>query len=439
MGVSHHMANRSSEAGALAARAKGVGWRVDLMKAGQYKVWMDACPDPYCNHILQIHRTPSDRNWAENVERELNRHGLDRLETRRATKRENDKNARLADARRAAEQRAQELVAQAGTIRKAAGPYAGPEFVELDWFTTKHPAPIMRWVIMTPDLAAQILAASNTDNRPQSTKQIDHYAGVIASDQWRLTHQGGAHDRNGVLQDGQHRLEAIVEAGIAVPMAWFCGMDPDNWKALDEGLARTAGQLLRKAGHSNTATLQAAAKLILAYEDGPAQARRAYHGKRTNQQMVDFIASDPDMIEAAAWAGTAKTKSKTAPGPLAAAYYLLRKKNGKDNPYLDAFWRGYVTERKLDQRFALDVRDPRLAVRRQFANIRERGFRVTGLEGMSLLILAWNYVVDGKTRVAVVFRENSPVPDIMLCHPKTSAVPALLVGEIDTPELVGVA
>ena len=43
------------------------------------------------------------------------------------------------------------------------------------------------------------------------------------------THQGIAFDENGVLQDGQHRLCAIVSANKPVDMMVTSGLSPDNF------------------------------------------------------------------------------------------------------------------------------------------------------------------------------------------------------------------
>lgn len=428
------MAAKNPEAAALAARCKAIGWRVETMRSagGAYKVFMADCDDSRCNHILQLHMTPSDTNWRAAVLRELNRHGLDALEAKRAKQRDDDKAARLAEARHAAEARSRELLAQAGHIRRAAGPYAGPELVELEWFLRPHPAPTMRWVIMTPELARQILDKTNLDNRALSPGDVEFKAGVIASNQWHLTHQGGAHDTNGVLQDGQHRLEAICQAGIAVPMAWFAGMDPNNWKAIDEGLARTASQLLGKLGEHHTLVVQAASKLIIAY-DSPGPTRKAYHRKRSNEEIIDAFTGDADELRAAIrWAVGHKKTAETPASPMAAARYLTRRANGPDNPYVEAFWRGYVSQRKLDPKYALDVADPRLAARRQFVNARARNKRATGLEALALLLLAFNHTIEGRTRGHLTFRADMAMPRVVRCDPASSAVPHLLQGEIDT-------
>ena len=60
-------------------------------------------------------------------------------------------------------------------------------------------------------------------NRKVSAKTIARFSGAMLRGEWKLTHQGIAFLEDGSLDDGQHRLKAIIEAdkvkpGIAVEM-----------------------------------------------------------------------------------------------------------------------------------------------------------------------------------------------------------------------------
>lgn len=433
------MATRKADSQAIAARCKAVGWRVDWnATSSHYKVFMPQgdCTIDGCNHIQQIHLSYSAKSALMLLEQDLNRHGLEKLEGKRAVQRDKDRKATLEEDRRKAQARSDEMVARAGSISRAAGPYAAPELIGLDWFIADHPAPWMRWAIITPELAKQILEATNFDNRKIVPSQVDFYAGIILSNQWRLTHQGMAIDRRRLTQDGQHRMLGIIKAGIAVPVAFFVGMDPDNFKVIDVHLARTAAQMLAKGDNpeSNVSIIQSMSKLVIAYRD-PADRRLAHGQKVSMQNILDTFADDAEMMrEAVTWAAGAKSRAKTAPGPLAAARYLIQKKNGADNPYVQAFFRGYVTERKLDPQYALSPGDPRTRAREQFNNVRLRGKRMTGMEALAILLVAWNYVVQGNTRNHLAFRKGSSVPDVLMCSPLIGSTPSLLQGEVAPAE-----
>jgi len=77
----------------------------------------------------------------------------------------------------------------------------------------------MHTVIMLvgPDQAIKWLEG-NTRNRRLDQKHVDYLAAEMKAGRWKLTHIGIAFDINGTLQDGQHRLWAIVMSGCTVEM-----------------------------------------------------------------------------------------------------------------------------------------------------------------------------------------------------------------------------
>jgi hypothetical protein len=84
------------------------------------------------------------------------------------------------------------------------------------------PEPNMVRMTITPAQAANWLEHANNHNRSVSDRVVQQYARDIKAGRWHLTHQGIAFDPRGNLLDGQHRLWAVVEAGVPVEMhVWF--------------------------------------------------------------------------------------------------------------------------------------------------------------------------------------------------------------------------
>lgn len=77
----------------------------------------------------------------------------------------------------------------------------------------------LKEMIITPDMATEMLRY-NTCNRPLSKSTVTKYAGMMRSSEWYLSHQAIAFskdiDGNLLLVDGQHRLAAVVQSGVAV-------------------------------------------------------------------------------------------------------------------------------------------------------------------------------------------------------------------------------
>jgi hypothetical protein len=92
---------------------------------------------------------------------------------------------------------------------------------------------------ITPEVAASWLASANVSNRSLSDKKVRRIADSIRKGLWRLTHQGVAFYEDDRLADGQHRLAAIVMAGVPVKVMVTYGLPVEVHDSIDKGLART--------------------------------------------------------------------------------------------------------------------------------------------------------------------------------------------------------
>ena len=97
-------------------------------------------------------------------------------------------------------------------------------------------------MMVTPEKAKAFLGF-NTDNRNKRGWWITSLANMIKRGEWIPTHQGVAFSKSGKLIDGQHRLEAIVEANMPVEMLVVVDVRDDAYKVLDNGVKRTLADL----------------------------------------------------------------------------------------------------------------------------------------------------------------------------------------------------
>ena len=91
--------------------------------------------------------------------------------------------------------------------------------------------------IIKPQQAETWLEMSK-DNRTLTNHKVREYANEIKSGRWRYTHQGIAFDNEGYLLDGQHRLKAIMEAGIAIKTVIAYGVARGEFTIIDRGFPR---------------------------------------------------------------------------------------------------------------------------------------------------------------------------------------------------------
>jgi len=153
-------------------------------------------------------------------------------------------------------------------------------------------------VTMTPEWASQLLR-QNTRNRQLSKQRVAACADLITSGKWKLTHQGVAIDSNNVLQDGQHRLHAIVKAGVPVQIMMSTGCDPSNFDVIDSGRKRTAADAIGLCGAKNSSKAAAGVKGFLQYQRFPNNVWTGLSYIIDTTDIRRFYKENADIVEAA--------------------------------------------------------------------------------------------------------------------------------------------
>jgi hypothetical protein len=96
---------------------------------------------------------------------------------------------------------------------------------------------------ITPRIASSYLEFNN-NNRPLRKAHIRSLAFDMMNGDWQVTHQGIAFDTTGRLIDGQHRLHAIIEAGVPIQMLVTRGCSASSFSILDRGANRSPSDIL---------------------------------------------------------------------------------------------------------------------------------------------------------------------------------------------------
>lgn len=121
------------------------------------------------------------------------------------------------------------------------------------------------WV--TPELAAEWLRV-NTHNRAINAGKVGGYVDALSKHQWYDASADIAFDTNGVLQNGQHTLTAIVKSGQEAVCTVKRNMQPEAQLVTDTGRPRTLGDQLGSGGpdsFSNANIIAAAVKVYPAW------------------------------------------------------------------------------------------------------------------------------------------------------------------------------
>lgn len=106
-------------------------------------------------------------------------------------------------------------------------------------------------VLVTVDLARQWLDLRAENQRKVERSWVLRLADMIRNGDFRLEPHGIAFDQDLRLIDGQHRLLAIIEAGIPVQMVVSYGWSPTAIFGIDQGNVRRRHEIVAMSGRGH--------------------------------------------------------------------------------------------------------------------------------------------------------------------------------------------
>lgn len=158
--------------------------------------------------------------------------------------------------------------------------------------------------IITPEKAREYLKRNCRNNRKIGERRVQNYAKDMAAGAWQLNGEAIKFNKDGILIDGQHRLLAVIKAGVPIKMLVI--RDVDNTVSLyDRGYSRATYSSLLMSGVNkelaNTITC-GVAKLKLMMSKG-----RSYY---SDNQIEQFLLDNADALITAKAIGCKYTVSK---------------------------------------------------------------------------------------------------------------------------------
>lgn len=100
--------------------------------------------------------------------------------------------------------------------------------------------------LITLEIAVEYLK-KNLSNRNIQRNTVKNYARDMKNGCWQLTPAGISFYENGMLADGQHRLYAVIEAGVSIEMYVTYGV-PNTSSIFDRGRIRTVANIMSMNG-----------------------------------------------------------------------------------------------------------------------------------------------------------------------------------------------
>jgi hypothetical protein len=158
----------------------------------------------------------------------------------------------------------------------------------------------LRVMTVSPALAAHWLASYNTANRSKRDRLVGAYSHDMKSGQWQFTGDPVRFGVDGLLYDGQHRLESIERSGQAQRLLVIRGLLPSARGAIDGGATRRIGDDLRLDGYTNVrlSTLAAIATRAIYWEMGIRLPQSTNARQLTRLEKINYIRSHPELEHA---------------------------------------------------------------------------------------------------------------------------------------------
>lgn len=263
-----------------------------------------------------------------------------------------------------------------------------------------HPStkPEAKVIFVNPDMATRWLER-NVRNRRIRPATVKKYARDMAAGRWQITGEGVKFGPDGALLDGQHRLAAVVEAGVTVPLFVVRGIAPDAQRVMDTGRARTASDALTMKGEAHSAMLAAAARIALGVDAGLPDPGKY---DPTHGEIERFVDENPDLRVACDVASATARRTDCPPALVAYAYWRMAKVDRADAA---TFWIAAA------DKVGLAAGDPVIAMTNRFAEARRNRERLSKRAALSVIFRCWNYRRAGKTLRLV--KVNSPAGGIV--------------------------
>lgn len=236
--------------------------------------------------------------------------------------------------------------------------------------------------IISPELAREYLASLPGLQRNVRKGHVEKMAKDMRSGRFDVTGDAIRFDKNGNLIDGQHRLNACVEAGVEFTTFVIRGLDPEVYEHIDDGIKRSVRDHVKWAGVPNPKDVSAIAGAFA----------RVVGGGESRHQMVRFVQDHNAVLQSLVpIAHALKHKGwKTTPSNFVSGLLFLCLRGGCKVSEVAKF-----AERVVDGS-SLCASDPRWLLRERLMTAKA-GLTPDGVarNTAALVVAAWNAHVSG--------------------------------------------
>ncbi len=277
--------------------------------------------------------------------------------------------------------------------------------------SSRSPAPAapiveIRTVLVTVDMAREWLRSNAEENRHVRETRGESYARDMKEGRWQLTGEAIKIDVNGVLIDGQHRLNAVVMAGVSVYMVVCTNLPHEAMAVLDSGLSRTFGDKLKGSSGQYRNQIASVVRKIYYWDRGDMTIKGS---PPTHAELLDAFDRDPAGYTAAAMHGNDVARQRICSASTAGtAFYLFSRLDGE---------RALQFFDQLKTGANLPDGHPVLTVRNRLSRAQQsRDAKLSPQDKLALLVRAWNAFRSGRELDRILIAKgalsnaNFPIP-----------------------------
>lgn len=258
--------------------------------------------------------------------------------------------------------------------------------------------------VIHPPTAKQMLE-TNRGNRHPNVAAIGRYADDMAAGRWHVGTSVIIFNEDGDLIDGQHRLQACVQAGVPFTSLVVRGVSREARPAIDQGVKRSLSHVLTWKGHVSTASLGAAVKAAWVWQNTGTPFNRSTFP--TNDQSLAWLELNPSMP---ATVKVADQLKKALGVPLSTVAAFLHWTTMAEPEATDEF----VGKMKLG--VGLEYGDPALALREWV--LRQATSNVTSRKPLpavycQVFVTAWNAQMEGRPMKQAKYVKRDTFPELL--------------------------
>ncbi len=250
-------------------------------------------------------------------------------------------------------------------------------------------------VLLVDKALAEALLKFNTANRALHRRKVDRLVAQMKAGTFENTGEPVILSQEGVLNDGQHRLKALVEADVTIDLDVRFGIARRAFTKTNTGTSRTSSDVLAIGGVSGGAAIAPAVRLLVLYSRGLPESIREFVG---NAEVHDAFLRWAGIEALAKQVAALRFPRGVRSTPLLATAYLVSRAPGKERltDWLETLASGVGTGRS----------DPAYILReRLMSGVNAAvGTRESLVERFALMILSWNNYATGTGMTAKSLR-----------------------------------